>query len=130
MNNRTIFTIISAILILQGIGFFLMKNQIATSAYPGLDAPGLQAVAYMMEVLSALSILIGLITYGARSTAGISGYYTLGALVLVLVTSKHMFVDNVNVPLPAFVIQVLILLACAYLWMQERKGQSAAAVTG
>jgi hypothetical protein len=130
MNQRTVFTLISAILILQGIGFFLMKDQIAASAYPGLDAPGLQAVAYMMEVLSALSILIGFITYGARSTAGIAMYYTVGALVLVLVTSKHMFVDNINVPVAAFVIQVLILLVCAYMWMQERKGHASAAVTG
>jgi len=128
MNQKTIFTVISAVLILQGVGFFLMKNQIAASAFPALDASGQQAVAYMMEVLCGLSILIGLITYGARSASGIAGTYTLGALVLVLVTSKHMFVDNINVPIPAYLIQVLILLACAYLWMQERKVQSTATV--
>ena len=128
MNQKTIFTVISAVLILQGVGFFLMKSQIAASAFPALDASGLQAVASMTEVLSGLSILIGLITYGARSASGIAGTYTLGALVLVLITSKHMFVDNINVPIPAYLIQVLILLACGYLWMQQRKGQSAAAV--
>lgn len=128
MNQKTIFTVISAVLILQGIGFFLMNDQIAASAFPALDATGQQAIANMIEVLSAFSILVGLITYGARSASGVAGTYALGALVLVLVTTKHMFVDNINVPIPAYLIQVLILLACAYLWMQERKGQSAAAV--
>lgn len=130
MNQRNIFTVISAVLILQGIGFFIMKNQIAASAFPALDASGQQAVAYMMEVMSGLSILIGLITYAARSATGVTGMYTLGALVLLLITSKHMFVDNINVPIPAFLIQVLIFLACAYVWMLQRKGQSAAAVAG
>ena len=130
MNQKTIFTAISAVLILQGIGFFLMKSQIAASAFPALDASGQQAVAFMMEVLSGLSILIGLVTYGARSASGVAGTFALGALVLLLITSKHMFVDGINVPIPAFLIQALIFLALAYLWMQQRRGQSAAVAVG
>ena len=48
MNQKTIFTVISAVLILQGIGFFLMNDQIAASAFPALDATGQQAIANMI----------------------------------------------------------------------------------
>jgi hypothetical protein len=34
---------------------------------------------------------------------------------------KHLFIDHINVPIPALVIQLGIALVCGYLWMQSGK---------
>lgn len=124
MNQKNIFSIISVLLILQGVGFWAMKTQTAASTYPTLDATGLAAVVSVIELVCAISILTGIITWAVRSTPGIAWAYALGFLIVVATTLKHMYVDNINVPMPALIIQVLILLSCAYLWMQERKAPS------
>ena len=120
MNQKNIFSVISVVLILQGVAFYFMKDQMVTDTFPGLDAAGYLALTKLMEVVCALSILLGLVTYANRNTPGVVWAFTLGTLVLVLVTSKHMFMDKVNVPLAAFIIQLLILLSCAYLWSKQK----------
>ena len=121
MNQKNIFSIISVLLILQGIGFWAMKVQTVASTYPTIDAAGQSAVITVIELVCAISILTGIITWAVRSVPGIAWAYTLGFLIVVATTLKHMFADKVNVPMPALIIQVLIMLSCAYLWMQERK---------
>ena len=121
MNQNNIFSVIAAVLILQGLAFMFMGNQIMTSAFPAVDGAGHLALTQFMQVVAALSILVGLVTYAIRTAPNVVWAYTLGTLVLVSITFKHKFVDGINVPIPAMVIQVFILLACVYLWTQSKK---------
>jgi uncharacterized membrane protein YfcA len=68
-----------------------------------------------------MSILLGLIAYANRNTPNVAWAFTIGVGVLLSVTLKHLFIDHVNVPVPALIIQVLIFLVCGYLWSQEKK---------
>ena len=120
MNQKNIFTAIAAVLILQGIAFYIMGHQIAADAYPNLAVDGQGAIKIMLEIMGALSIAIGLLAYATRTTPGVVGAFTLGAVVILIVTLKHLLVDGVNVPIPAIIIQVLIVLACVYLLSTKR----------
>ena len=128
MNQRNNFSASSVVLILQGIAFYALKSQIASTAFPAVDATGQVALSQLIEVMSALSILIGLVTWVNRTTAGVVGAFTIGTLVLLAVTLKHYFVDKINVPIPAIAVQVLIVLACAYLLMSKKENISQGAV--
>ena len=121
MNQKNIFSVISVVLILQGIGFLVMGNKVVSSAFPNVDEAGHHALVLIMEVVSALSILLGLITYTVRNTPDVLWAYTIGTLILVVFTFKHLFADHVNVPIVAVIIQVLIVLTCAYLWLGGKK---------
>ena len=92
-----------------------------TNTFPDVTEPGHTALLRLLQVPSALSILLGLVTYANRGTANVVWAFTLGTAILLSVTLKHMLIDHVNVPIPAVTIQVLILLACGYLWSQEKK---------
>lgn len=120
MNQKNVFTGISVVLILQGLVFFFMKTQIMTDAFPGLPTEAYHASGIMIEVVAALSIFIGLVAYGTRATPSVLPVFTLGSLVFLAVTLKHLLADNVNVPIPAVVIQVLIVLLCGYLWLGKK----------
>lgn len=124
MNQKNMFTAFSAILVLQGVFFYLMKDKVVNDAFINLDETGKNAAMILMDVLSALFIAIGLISYAMRNTQEILGAYTAGFTVLVLITLKHYFVDHINVPIPAMIIQFIIVLISAYLWMQSRKTQA------
>ena len=120
MNQKNIFSVISVILILQGLAFFFMKNDIAADTFPALDDNAHQALAKLVAVISGLSILVGLITYAVRTAPNVVWAYTLGFAVLAAITYKHKFIDGINVPIVAIVIQVIVLLACVYLWRGEK----------
>ena len=121
MNQKNIFSIISVVLILQGIVFYIMGAQMVKDTFPNVDETGQHALRLLLEVPSALSILLGLITYANRTHPSVLWAFTIGTAVLLCVTMKHMLVDHVNVPIPAVVIQGMILLSCAYLWSQNKK---------
>jgi len=127
MNQKNIFSIIAVVLILQGIGFFAMGDKVITDAFPTLDANGHSAGVTMLQVVSALSILSGIIAWANRTSANVAWAYTLGSLVLLCVTMKHLLMDHINVPTFAWVIQVLITLSCAYLWLGKKAPQTATA---
>lgn len=120
MNQKNIFTVIGVILILQGIAFFTMCTKVAASSFPSLDEAGVQAVAVVITVIGMLSILVGLISFAARNTPAVLWAYALGFGLLCLNTLKHYFIDHINVPMPAMIIQILVFLACGYLWMKSR----------
>ncbi len=120
MNQKNIFSVISIVLILQGILFFVMGDKMITDTFPGVDQTGHLDLILLMQVPAALSILIGLITYANRTSPNVTWAYTLGSAILLCTTFKHMFMDHVNVPIIAVTIQVLILLACAYLWLAKK----------
>ena len=120
MNQKNIYSVIAALLLIQGIAFFIMNAQLMASAFPAIDDAGRQALGKLLEVMAALSILLGLVTYATRTTPNISWAYTLGTLILLAVTLKHKFMDGINVPIPAMLIQIIMLLAFAYVWSQER----------
>ncbi len=124
MIQKNIFTAIAAVLILQGVAFYFMGGTIAGESFPTLDDTGKGAVAVMMEVVGLLSIFLGLITYAVRSHNDVLGFYLLGAVLLTINTLKHKFIDDLNVPVPAMVIQVFIVLACIYLWTQNRNSSA------
>ncbi|MFN0173872.1 MAG: hypothetical protein ACKVU0_04415 [Saprospiraceae bacterium] len=119
MNQKNIFTGIAAVLVLQGIAFYTMGDKVMAEVYPNLDEGGASAVLIMMTVVAMLSITIGLITYSARNSPQVLWAYTVGYGLILLNTSKHRFMDDVNVPIPAMVIQLGIVLLCGWLWYQQ-----------
>jgi hypothetical protein len=121
MNQKNIFSIIAVVLILQGIAFFAMGDKMITDTFPTVDENGHHSLVLLMQVVSALSILCGVIAYANRTSSNVVWAYTIGSGVLLCVTLKHLFMDHVNVPIFAVIIQVLIVLSCAYLWSQEKK---------
>lgn len=121
MNQKNLFSVISAVLVLQGLAFYLMGDQLMASSFPGSDEASLLNLKLLFEVVAALSIALGLVTYAARTTPSVVWAFTIGTLLLLLVTLKHYLVDGINVPIFAIVIQVLMLLAFAYLWSQQKR---------
>jgi O-antigen/teichoic acid export membrane protein len=124
MNQKNIFTAIAAVLVLQGVAFFLIGDQMITGTYPDVAEPGHTALLQLLQVPSALSILLGLIAYANRTAPNVTWAFTIGTGILLGVTMKHMFIDHVNVPMAAAIIQAFIFLACGYLWSQEKKVRS------
>jgi hypothetical protein len=121
MNQKNIFTVIAAILVLQGLAFFFMGGQLMSDSFSGVDETGLRALTLLFELPAALSIAVGLIAYASRSNPGVVWAFTLGTVILMCVTLKHIFIDDIKVPVPAIIIQVLIVLACGYLLTQGKK---------
>ena len=124
MNQKNIFTIIGAILLLQGIVFYLIADKMVLGAFPTLNNVGQDAAEDLVQVISMMSITIGLISFAARNTPQLLWAYALGFSLIGLNSLKHLFIDQVNVPIPAMVIQLGIALVCGYLWMQSRKSQA------
>jgi len=120
MNQKNIFSAIAVLMILQGVVFYFMGDQMMTQAFPNVVEPGHHELKLLFEVLSAFSIMVGFIAYACRNTPSTVWAFTAGFGVLVCVTAKHMFIDHVNVPIPAIVIQVLIFVVCAYLMSQKK----------
>lgn len=121
MNQKNIFSLISLILLAQGVFFFLMGAKVAGEAFPGLDENGINAGAKLMQVISVTSIIVGLISYACREFPQVVWAYVLGFGLFLGLSLKHLLVDHINVPIPAIIIQALIFLSCGYLWMQQRK---------
>ncbi len=121
MNQKNLFTGISAVLILQGIAFYFMHEQLAQQSFPGLAAEGVAAVGAILTVAGLMSVLIGLVVYATRNYPGVLGAMSLGISLLTLNTMKHYFIDKLAVPIPALIIQVLISLICIYLLTQKGK---------
>ncbi len=121
MNQKNIYSVIAALLIIQGLAFFIMSAQMMASAFPAVDETGRLALGKLLEVMAAFSILLGLVTYATRTTPNLNWAYTLGTLILVAVTLKHQFMDGVNVPVPAMIIQIFMLVAFGYLWSQDQR---------
>jgi small-conductance mechanosensitive channel len=89
-------------------------------ACPNLDEIGKNAANTFLQVMSAMFILIGLITYAARNSPGMVWAYALGFTLFSINTLKHMFIDGINVPITALILQGGIALICIYLWFQQR----------
>ena len=121
MNQKNIFSVISLILLLQGIFFYLMGAKVVGEAFSGLDENGVNAGAKLMEVLSATSILVGLITYASRECPQVVWAYVLGFALFLCISLKHLLSDNIHVPIGAIAVQGLILISCGYLLMQQNK---------
>ena len=121
MNQKNLFTIIGAVLVLQGIVFFFIGDKIAAGSFPTLDETGKHATKTLLTVMACLFILLGLITYAVRENQSVLWAYCIGVGLLTLNTMKHLLIDHINVPTFAWILQLLILLACIYLWMQSRK---------
>ena len=121
MNQKNIFTIIGAILILQGIAFLLMEDKMMTQAFPEITDPGHLALKQLFQLPAALFILVGLITYANRTTPNVAWAFAIGFGVVLCITLKHLLMDNIHVPIPAVVLQVLMVLAFAYTWSLPKK---------
>ncbi len=121
MNQKNIFTIIAVVLLLQGIFFYVMGDKVIADSFPNLDDKGIYAGTVLMQVISVISLIVGMITYAVRNTANAVWAYLIGFILFSGLSLKHLLVDHINVPIPAIVIQLGIVLACAYLWMQNRK---------
>lgn len=125
MNQKNVFTALGVLLALQGISFYVMGSKIALDAFGDLGEPGNLAAKHLMEVMAALSFNFGLIAYTNRSNSQILWPFTLGFAILLIVTLKHVLADGIHVPIWAVAFQILSLIACVYLWMQNNKAKPA-----
>jgi len=121
MNQKNIFTAIAALLAVQAIGFYFMGSKIAADAFGDLGEPGNFAVKHLFEVMAVIVFNVGLLAYATRTNPQVLWAFTLGFAILVIVTLKHMLVDDINVPIWAVAFQIVSLLAVGYLWMQINK---------
>ena len=78
MNQKNVFTVIGAVLLLQGIGMYAMGNKMMADTFPNLDPNGQYAVINLAQVLAILSILVGLISFATKNVPGVLWAYTLG----------------------------------------------------
>jgi hypothetical protein len=124
MNQKNIFTVIGAILVLQGFAFYFMGDKMMADVFPNLDEAGNYATTNLAQVMAMMSITVGLISYAARNTSQVLWAFTIGFGLFGLNSLKHMFINHINVPIPALVIQLGIALVCGYLWMQSGKTQA------
>ena len=120
------FTVFGAILVLQGIIFYAMGDKMAVTTFPNLEEGGKFAAVNLLQVISMISILVGLISFAARNTPQVLWAYTIGFGLFGLNSLKHMFIDHINVPIAAIIIQLGIALISGYLWMQSKKSQAPA----
>ena len=121
MNQKNIFPVIGVILLLQSILFYFMGDKMAADTFPNLDAVGKDAAKNLLQVVSMMSIIVGLIAFATKNSPQVLGAFTIGFALFSINSLKHMFVNHINVPIVALVIQIGITLVCAYLWMQGRK---------
>lgn len=121
MNQKNIFTAISVILLLQSIFFYTMGGKVVAEVYPNLSADGITVATTMMRVAAMLNIALGLISFAARNSPQVLWAYTVGFGLFALNTLKDLFIDKINVPIAAVVIQVGIVLVCGYLWYRQSR---------
>lgn len=124
MNQRNIFNVIGAVLVLQGIFFYLMADYVVSDAFTGIDEAGKYAPTILMQVMGVMSVTLGVIAFATRNTAEVLGAFILGFALFLTVSLKHLFVDHINVPIPAIAVQAGIVLACGYLRMQGNKAKA------
>lgn len=108
---------------LQGIGIFIMSDQIVSQSFPDLTERGIMAAAEMATVVAILYVSIGVITFYVREFPEVLIAYVIGFVLIVLNTSRHIFISEMNVPLPLFLMQILFLLACVYLMVKLKKNE-------
>ena len=125
MNQKNIFTAIGAILAIQGIAFYFMADNVVSSAFPNLDEAGKHAPIILMQVMAVMSFALGLVAYASRNTPGDLWAFFIGFALFSIVSLKHLFIDHINVPIPAIVIQLCIVLACGYLLVSGSKTKTA-----
>jgi hypothetical protein len=123
MNQKNIFTVIGLILLLQGIAFYFMGDKMSSQTFPNLDEAGRSASINLLQVISMMSILVGLISFAVRKSPQVLWAFTIGFALFALNSLKHVFINHINVPIIALVIQIGIALVCAYLWFQNKKPQ-------
>jgi len=124
MSQKNIFTVIAAILVLQSIAAYFMGSQIAADVWQDLGERGNFALKINLQLVAVITAALSLITYASRSNPQVLWAYTAGFGLVGLNSLKHMFVDQVNVPIWALVIQLGIALVCGYLWTQNRKTET------
>jgi hypothetical protein len=124
MNQKNIFKVIGVILVLQGIAFYAMGDKMSAQTFPNLDEAGRSASINLLQVISMMSILVGLISFAVRNSPQVLWAFTIGFALFALNSLKHVFINHINVPVIALVIQIGIALVCAYLWFQNKKPQA------
>jgi hypothetical protein len=121
MNQKNIFPVIGAILVLQGIGFYFFGDRMSLNVFPNLGEGGNYAVINLMQVIAMSLITLGLISFATRNSPQVLWAYTIGFGLFGLNSLKHLIIDKINVPMTAIIIQLGIALVCGYLWMQKGK---------
>ena len=125
MNQKNIFTGISIMMILQGIGIFALSGKIALDSFPTLGSEGLSAVSEMATVVAVLYIGIGTILHFTKSSPQVVPGMAVLFGLLALNTMKHIFISGVVVPIPLFVLQILFFGSMVFLLTTAKKVQTA-----
>ena len=120
MNQKNIFTGIAIFLLFWALSFYFIGEKVVGDSFPGLSEEGMFADVINAQLASTFLLIIALMVWATRNIPQVIGYFTIGTVVLVMVTMKHIFVDDVAVPLLAPIFQGLIGVICGYLWYKNK----------
>ena len=124
MNQKNIFTVIAIFLLFWALSFYFIGEKVVGDSFPGLSEEGMYAAIINAQLASTFLIIIALMVWATRNVPQVLGYFTIGTTILVMVTLKHIFVDDVAVPIVAPIFQGIVALLSGYLWYKNRIANS------
>ena len=114
LSTKNVLTLIGGIALLQGIGFFLGAEAITKGAFANLNqGDALRVGTLMHEALAGAMMTIGIIILFARNLDDSAAKKILngigfGYLVFFAVAMKHFLGGEVNPPVPALALLVVM----------------------
>jgi len=113
MKGKIVLTAFSVVSILQGIAYIFLAKTISENAFPGLS--DFMPPTALHQAIGAFAIGLGVLAFLSRglTNEGLKKIllgFVITAILIVLVASKHLFIDGLNVPMPVYIIQIVFLL--------------------
>jgi hypothetical protein len=120
LTTKNILTLIGAISLIQGIGFFFGAEAITKGAFLKLNqGDALRVGELMHEILAGLMMSMGIVILFARNleisaASKILNGVGFGYIVFFAVAMKHLLGGEVQPPVPALVLMVVLALLAFY----------------
>ena len=120
LTTKNILTLIGAISLIQGIGFFFGAEAITKGAFLKLNqGDALRVGELMHEILAGLMMSMGIVILFARNleisaASKILNGVGFGYIVFFAVAMKHLLGGEVQPPMPALVLMIVLALLAFY----------------
>jgi hypothetical protein len=120
LTTKNVLTLIGAIALIQGIGFFFGAEAITKGAFGKLNrGDALRVGTLMHEALAASMMLSAIVILFARNlevsaASKILNGIGFGYIVFFAVAMKHLLGGEVQPPMPALVLMIVLALLAFY----------------
>jgi CHASE2 domain-containing sensor protein len=120
LTTKNVLTLIGAIAVLQGFGFYLGAEAVTKGAFMNLNqGDALRVGTLMHEALAGVMMSMGIIILSARNLETSAANKILqgigvGYLVFFAVAMKHLLGGEVQPPIPALVLLVVVSALAFY----------------